>query len=295
MNTESGIFLRKHLPTATFFFEEYGEQSNPFHVDRQYANPGLQLIKTWLDADHAGATIQRPILGSSTHVQQVEEEILINWPDRVELRVSERSEGYTLNAIIENICQTLTSWGEDRVARRISYFASDEDLEEGDVSLTIESVQDFMLFFRYVKSEGNIDLGCTPEGNLYASWGFPDKRGASLWFFGGKSIMFAATDSNGNFIELNHGNETGEFWQVVSKLIYAGLFEWNSERRAKTSLMNTMLHDITTEREIWGIMAPRSWELFFSEIMSHTSQQIGLNISTIPTEKHRLMASSNPW
>ena len=63
--------------------------------------------------------------------------------------------------------------------------------------LIADSVVDFLDFFKSVESEGQINLSCSPEGWLSASWRFPDKRGASLWFTGNSRVMFAATDREG--------------------------------------------------------------------------------------------------
>ena len=112
------------------------------------------------------------------------------------------------------------------MARRIAYFASDEDLEEGDVPVTLESVLGFWEFFQAVESEGRRGMTCSAEGWLCGSWDFPDARRATLWFLDSQSVMFAATGLDGKFIMLASNKDTGSLETVTEKLVEAGLFNW---------------------------------------------------------------------
>ena len=112
---------------------------------------------------------------------------------------------------------------EEGLGDRIAYLSSDADLEEGDMPLTADSAVDFFDFFRSVESKGQITLSCSPEGWLSASWRFPDKRGASLWFAGNSKVMFAATDKDGHFIVAEDGGEWDALFSVAAKLVDAGL------------------------------------------------------------------------
>lgn len=132
-------------------------------------------------------------------------------------------------ATIDEICAALTARGWPALARRLAYFASDEDLEPGDVPLTVESALGFWAFFRAVASEGEVFTTCSQEGWLCVHWDFEDRRGASLWFKDSQRVMFAATDAVGQWVDIDGGGDTGSFRVVMEKLVEAGLFTWQQE------------------------------------------------------------------
>ena len=103
---------------------------------------------------------------------------------------------------IPEICAALTEQGYPNLAQRIAYFASDEDLEEGDMPVTLESVLGFWEFFQEVESDGRRGLTCSSEGWLCGSWDFPDARGVTLWFLDSQYVMFAAKGADGEFLKL---------------------------------------------------------------------------------------------
>lgn len=74
----------------------------------------------------------------------------------------------------------LRGWGHPQLADRLAYFASDQDLDDGDVPLTLESAQGFLAFLGAVESEAKVHLGCTTEGWICAERDFLDLRGAGL-------------------------------------------------------------------------------------------------------------------
>ncbi len=140
-------------------------------------------------------------------------------------------------------CEVLRGWGRDELAERIAYFASDEDLEDGDVPVTLESVLGFLAFFGGVESDGKVDMACSPEGCLSAVWRFPeDRRRACVWFLDKERVMFSATDANGKFLRIEGGSETGDRMVVMERLVGAGLFAWRQESPAvKNSHPSTTL------------------------------------------------------
>ena len=148
-------------------------------------------------------------------------------------------------ATIQEICAALEEQGYPELARRITYFASDEDLEEGDAPVTLESALGFWEFFQAVDSVGDLDrldMACSPEGCLSAYWDFPDKRRAAIWFPERELVRFAATDAGGKWVDIDGGGDTGGRWEVGKKLVEAGLFEWSPESPNGESLRpNTTL------------------------------------------------------
>ena len=132
-------------------------------------------------------------------------------------------------ATLDEIGAALTARGCPALARRLAYFASDADLEPGDVPLTLESALGFWDFYRRVDSEGRAFTGCSPEGWLCVEWDFDDPRGVSIWFKDARQVMFAATDRAGRWVELDGGGDTGSPDEVMAKLVEAGLLQWHQE------------------------------------------------------------------
>ena len=125
---------------------------------------------------------------------------------------------------VAEVCDVLRSWGEPDLADHIAYFASDTDLDDGDVSVTLESAQGFLAFFGAVESECEVRLTCTQEGWICAEWDFTDVRDAGLWFRDANRIMFTATGRNGKFIEIRGGKKIAARRVIVKKLVSDGLF-----------------------------------------------------------------------
>ena len=284
MTTESNVSFGQYLP-STLFFDPYEEQSGPFYVYNKYNRYVHNFNQSWDETDAIRWGIN---IGLSTYAQREKRPVLANSSSKMDWHFSEED---LIDATIEDISHILHSWGERKIARRISYFASDEDLEDDDIPLTPESARGFFLFFGLVKSDGDISLTCSPEGRLCVSWKFSDKREASLWFLDEKHIMFAATNYNGDFIELSNGNETGESWEVMLKLIQAGLLTWNLDARSRTSLTYTTSLG-NAEKEIWREMGRQVQTHFFlgNRTTNHIFQQTGWNTSIPVTATLRLVA-----
>ena len=128
---------------------------------------------------------------------------------------------------VAEVCEVLRSWGEPDLADRIAYFASNADLDDGDVPVTLESALGFLAFFGAVESEGTIELGCSSEGWICAEWDFPDLRNAGLWFLDGHRLMYSARNADGFFMDFNNdGNKVGDRIVITEKLVTSGLFTW---------------------------------------------------------------------
>ena len=196
---------------------------------------------------------------------------------------------------ISDVCEVLHIWGEHDLAGRIAYFASDEDLEDGDIPVTPEITKGFLSFFGSVKSEGRVSLTCSPEGWLCAVWRFPDNRRASLWFLDTNRVMFAATNADGDFIEIDGGGEVGNARVVMEKLIQAGLLTWDSDTPNSGSFQTfTMWPDTvesgTSQRMGFQQRMPSASARTRTNV---TSPQTGWSTSTASTDDSRLTASSN--
>ena len=127
---------------------------------------------------------------------------------------------------IQEVCASLTNRDNPELAQRIAYFASDEDLEEGDVPVTLESALGFLEFFSAVHSDSRVEMGCSAEGQICADWRFEDERGVAIWFLDSQRVRFAATYALGKWVEIDGGGEVGNRLEVTEKLVEAGIFEW---------------------------------------------------------------------
>ena len=125
---------------------------------------------------------------------------------------------------VAEVCDVLRSWGEPSLADRIGYFASEEDLDDGDVPVTLESARGFLAFFGAVESEGEVRLTCTPEGWICAEWDFPDNRDAGLWFLDADRVMFSAIGRDGNFIDIRSGKKIAPRRVILKELASDDLF-----------------------------------------------------------------------
>lgn len=143
---------------------------------------------------------------------------------------------------IGEACEVLRGWGYAGLAERLAYFASEEDLDDGDVCLTLASALGFLAFFGAVETDGKVHLGCTTEGWICAEWDFPDLRDAGLWFLDGQRLMYTACGADGSFLDLdNDGSRVGDRTALTEKLVNAGLFTW-----FKTAPPTSCSHTLTT-------------------------------------------------
>ena len=137
---------------------------------------------------------------------------------------------------IPEVCDVLRGWAYADLADRVAYFASEEDLDDGDVPLTLESAQGFLAFFGAVESDGKMHLGCTTEGWICAEWDFSDRRDAGLWFLDEQRLMYTARGADGSFLDLDKdGSRVGNRVVITEKLVLSGLFIWFNTARHDTS------------------------------------------------------------
>ena len=138
---------------------------------------------------------------------------------------------------VAEACDVLRSWGEPDLADRIAYFASNADLDDGDVPVTLESALGFLAFFGAVESEGQADLGCSSEGWICAEWFFSDNRLVSVLFPDRDKVDCAARKSDGRFIEINSGGDTGNRSFIMAKLVESG--EWFTWFKGSPAAVNS--------------------------------------------------------
>ena len=129
-------------------------------------------------------------------------------------------------AAIGEISDRLRGMGASELADRLDYLASDADLEPGEFPATAESARGFFELFASVESEGQVVLGCSPEGWVVAEWRFPDERGVGLWFLDSNRVMFTATGKDGEVIDLQGPARILGRPALIAGLIRKELFSW---------------------------------------------------------------------
>lgn len=129
---------------------------------------------------------------------------------------------------IAEISALLRGMGEEELADRLDYLASDSDLEPGESPATAESARGFFEFFSSVESEGRVGLGCSPEGVICAEWRFQDKRAVGIWFLDAEQVRFSAMDKTGEFVDVKERNKVADRILVTEALveIQQELFVW---------------------------------------------------------------------
>ena len=132
---------------------------------------------------------------------------------------------------IAEISGLLREMGEDSLAERLGYLASEEDLDPGESPAAPESARGFFEFFASVESDSKVGLACSPEGWIVGEWRwFPDKRGASVWFQGAERVMFTANKNDGEFVAIEGQGNIVTLSILTSALVREGLFSWRPNR-----------------------------------------------------------------
>ena len=141
---------------------------------------------------------------------------------------------------VAEVCAVLRGWSRPDLADCIAYFASDEDLDDGDAPLTLDSALGFLALFGAVESEGKIGLTCSPEGWICADWRFPDQRIMALWFIDREQVDYAARKSDGHFIDLGRDDAVVNLKQITERLV--DLKEWFTWFKERPATMSSPLH-----------------------------------------------------
>ena len=131
------------------------------------------------------------------------------------------------NSIAE-VSALLREMGEEELADRLDYLASDEDLELGESPVTDESARGFFELFASVEFEGTVGLGSSREGWVLAQWSFPDKRTLGVWFIDSESVMYTAKDKTGKHVDIEGPARTVERSKLMDGLIQKGLLSWRT-------------------------------------------------------------------
>ena len=155
---------------------------------------------------------------------------------------------YSIDALatVDEVASVLADWGQPGLATRIEYFASDQDLGEEELPLSMTSAREFLKFFGALETAGVLSLACTPEGWIFAQWEFDDPRSAGVWFRDDHQVIFAATRLNGQLVSIDGDREIASRFAVMEALVHAGIFTWYPDLKSTTSSTLTITSpDIT--------------------------------------------------
>ena len=129
---------------------------------------------------------------------------------------------------VAEISALLREMGEVKLADRLDYLASDEDLEPGESPITLESAQAFFELFASVEFEGAVGLGSSYEGWVYAQWSFPDERALGVWFVDTENVKYTARDKTGKHIDIEGSARTVDRSKLMHGLVQKELFSWRT-------------------------------------------------------------------
>lgn len=134
----------------------------------------------------------------------------------------------TSASTIAEISALIRDMGEGKLADRLDYLASNEDLEPGESPATDESARGFFEFFTAVDSGGKVALGCSHEGVICAEWRFDDRRAVGIWFLDADRVRFSAIGKDGELVNIKERNTVADRSLVTRALVEIDeeLFAW---------------------------------------------------------------------
>ena len=132
---------------------------------------------------------------------------------------------------IQDIVVKIFQDGGAFLAERLLYYASNEDLSEGDIPLTVPSAQAFHHFYTQTYALGETSITCSQDGCLVLEYHFPqrgepDRRSATIWFTDDDNVVFAATDKDGFWLDQNRREDRSvSVDQAIAILVEGNLIQ----------------------------------------------------------------------
>ena len=146
---------------------------------------------------------------------------------------------------IDAIINVINSMGEGRLADRLEYLASEEILEEGDTPVSLPVCNGFFDFFTKLDNNAYLNLTCA-NGWLCAEWDFDDGKAVILWFMDHDTARVTVLDSDGNFVDINEGQQIRDRITIMRNLERAGYFSCRNMQSSDMNLRTeTTLHATT--------------------------------------------------
>ena len=135
-------------------------------------------------------------------------------------------------ATVRDISRLLRGMGEEELAERLDYLASDADLEPGESPATDESARGLLGFLCAVQWDGEFGLACSPEGWIVGEWRFDDKRRASVWFLDDDQVMFTAKNKRGAHIAIGERRNFSDCCALAKVFVQEGILSWRPSNQS---------------------------------------------------------------
>ena len=132
---------------------------------------------------------------------------------------------------IPEVCAILRAWRRPDLADRIAWFASNDDLDDGELPLTLDSARGFLAVFGAVDADAKLELACSPEGWLCAEWYFDDARIATIHLLDCRRAMFAARCADGRFTDFGIATPYADLPTIMENMVAAGILKWYQDNR----------------------------------------------------------------
>lgn len=143
------------------------------------------------------------------------------------LRESPRYYPSTESASLEDLMDTLQMMDFNESVARLAYLCSTEDMEDGDVPLSLESVRGFVKFICDFQDLGREPLlGLAPSGDLSVEWRIADNKHLGVWPLDSGHVHFAFIGPSGKLGERAHLSGEGTIAKVISILREHGVDQW---------------------------------------------------------------------
>ena len=134
---------------------------------------------------------------------------------------------WPIDLSIIGIVAEMYSMGEQRIAARLEYLASDHLLEDGDVPVSLPACAGFWDFYSKCTGDAYLNLTCA-KGWLCTEWDFPDGSSVVLWFYDLDSARVTVFDNGGNIVDVNAGRRVRNRSTIMKNLEQAGYFSWRN-------------------------------------------------------------------
>jgi len=128
----------------------------------------------------------------------------------------------------EGLMFALKAKGFNESAVRLAYLYSTEDMEDGDVPLSLEFARGFVNFICNFQDLGKKPLlGLAPSGELSVEWRIDDNKHLGIWPLDGEHVEFAFIGPSNKPGERFQRSGEGTIAEVVDILREHGIDKWD--------------------------------------------------------------------
>ncbi len=119
--------------------------------------------------------------------------------------------------------------GYPECSERINFLNSTDDIEKGELPLSLESAKGFLLFFAKFNDLGEPLLGLFPEGTLSAEWWLADNRHFLVELLDSQNASFALIGPSDKGPDKRFNLDgRGKIAEVIRTLREQGVDQWKN-------------------------------------------------------------------